>query len=186
MRVWGRYVAVCAGSVAVGYRGEDTVHNVWCSSEDTGGKSQTWSLTLEQIGTWGLELRRLVLQPPDAPVLLRLTVDFHVSITGFDLIEHPGGKGREEEGRSWRKHSRMKTICWFTPKHRPNSEWEFPLLWLVLLTCHTVCRGRSWPMAAREPPPPDQTVCPLADRWVLPVKTGPIMSLSCIPHRIEI
>lgn len=57
---------------------------------------------------------------------------------------------------------------------------ELPLVWLVLLTCHTACRGRSWPMRAQEPPPPVQTVCPLADRWALSMGTGPIVSwLTC-------
>lgn len=34
----------------------------------------------------------LVLQLPISPILLRLAVDLHVSVTGFDFIEHSGAE----------------------------------------------------------------------------------------------
>lgn len=85
--------------------------------EAAGGERQNRSLGWEQTTSWagyevvgtaeGQTLREeLVLQPPIAPVLLRLAVDLHVSVPGFDLVEHSGV--RKDTGMKWK----IQTICW--------------------------------------------------------------------------
>lgn len=84
----------------------------WRSSEARGGKGQSWSLGREQITARGVHEvggtterqalgEELVLQPPVGPVLLRLAMDLHVSITGLDFIEHSAAreKGEREKDR---------------------------------------------------------------------------------------
>lgn len=62
----------------------------------------------EQIGGWvgheaggtaeGQTLGEdLVLKSPVGPVLLRLAVDLHVSVTGFDFIKHPAARKESQK-----------------------------------------------------------------------------------------
>lgn len=81
----------------------DAVYNTVAarSGKIRGGKCWSRSLGWEQITSWGGHEvggttegqtlgEELVLQPPVGPVLLRLAMDLHVSVTGLDFVEHSG------------------------------------------------------------------------------------------------
>lgn len=111
----------------------DAVYNTVAarSGKIRGGKCWSRSLGWEQITSWGGHEvggttegqtlgEELVLQPPVGPVLLRLAMDLHVSVTGLDFVEHSGANKEGRERRNLKECLTMKTICLFALM--PNAE----------------------------------------------------------------
>lgn len=80
--------------VAVGQRAQDGVcHSTVVGHPKEAGRGEAAGRALrrEHVAAQAVG-EQLVLQPPVGPVVLRLSMDLHVGITGFDFVEHPGGR----------------------------------------------------------------------------------------------
>lgn len=88
--------------VAAGQRAQDAVCHatvVGHSKEAGRGEATGRALRWEHVASQAVG-EQLVLQSPVSPVVLWLPVDLHVSVTGFDFVEHPGGRTRLERNKN--------------------------------------------------------------------------------------
>lgn len=75
------------------------------------------ALTVEVVD-WGVNRRSQVLnQETVAPGLWKLPMDFHVSVSGLDLVEHSGAKQR----KWWPDHNKASQNVFFFLKNRVDS-----------------------------------------------------------------
>lgn len=88
-----------------------------------------------------------------SPVLLGLAVDLHVSVAGFDFVEHSAERVRRLYVKNRPEDENHLLIC---PKANQRNQCMLliQLVGLVSLTCHRSYRGRNWPMGEQSPPPP--------------------------------